>query len=534
MKLIKLNIIKANTCGGILDGTIINFRKRNCENQTFNPICLIGPNGTGKSQVLQIIAEIFQLAFSRFLPHEKKTKVNDLLEFELEYQIVLATQEIVKVRLITEKPKNKVELLLQEYKDNAWCTLELKKYEPYLPSLVVAYTSGDNETLSRPFYASRSRYAREVATNAMPQGDKAKIVQDSKLMLIDYGTSLEVLIANLIQNEEEPRQYLLDEPKLNELHSFRCIVQLKHPGAPGKDGILLTDELETCIEDLKSCATCYHHEVKTKTHIFDFLVQPETHVAFSHFWKGDALKLYSSLHKLSMLNDLMIKGSGIFKQDPYEKGFSSRLVEPIDSDKVFRFERIKFRSKKSQEPVDYVSLSDGEHQLAQLLGTMCMVDFSNVLFLLDEPESHFNPQWRVEFISKILNLPTTGQKKCSELGRRTSNSEASIQDCLITTHSPFVPSDMDSDNVLIFKKEKKSGAVCVRNPNIQTYGSTFDSILEECFKISPPMSDIPKYEIEKLLKSQDIGEISNAINRLGDSVERMYLADRVRMLKAKE
>lgn len=29
----------------------------------------------------------------------------------------------------------------------------------------------------------------------------------------------------------------------------------------------------------------------------------------------------------------------------------------------------------------------------------------DVLFLLDEPESHFNPQWRVKFISRLLDLP---------------------------------------------------------------------------------------------------------------------------------
>ena len=231
-----------------------------------------------------------------------------------------------------------------------------------------------------------------------------------------------------------------------------------------------------------------------------------------------------------MLNDLVIPSTArkSFVKGVESRHFSTRLPEPLEEHKVFRFERVEFISQKSDDkPVDYVSLSDGEHQLAQLLGTMCMASFPNVLFLLDEPESHFNPKWRVEFISKILTFPaTSGESRSDKL------SGVAQQDCLITTHSPFVPSDMKSDNVLIFSKEKDE--IQVRRPRIETYGSTFDTILEECFKISPPMSSLPKNEIDDLLQSSDIEKIKLGMKGLGDSVERMYLADRIRMLKIKE
>ena len=154
-------------------------------------------------------------------------------------------------------------------------------------------------------------------------------------------------------------------------------------------------------------------------------------------------------------------------------------------------------------------------------------------FLLDEPESHFNPKWRVEFVSKLLDLPTKSVGDCENEGKRAASMVSSYQECLMTTHSPFVPSDMKSDNVLIFKKDSNSGKIEVRKPNIQTYGSTFDTILEECFGISPPMSGLPRAEIERLLESNDIEEIRESIRRLGDSVERLHLADRARMLEDK-
>lgn len=527
MKLIKLKIIEADTCGGLLNGLVVPFREGDFDSNVFSPLCLIGPNGTGKSQVLQIIAEIFQLAFYKFDPDkERKEKVNSSLEFELDYSLVDKSGESPKYRLFSQKKGKSISLDLYQLLEGEW--QEVKKVEPdiHLPSLVVAYTSGDNETLSRPFYASRGRYAQAVAHSALPSGDKGEKIRDPRLMLIDYGTSLEVLIANLLQNEESAKAFLLEEPNLKSLHSFRCVIQLNHSRAPGKNGIQITDELQKSIDCLKRCSTCYSTDKDRRIYTFDFLLVADSYTAFDYFWNKNTLNLYNSFHKLSMLNDLMIQGKGVFNLDPYKAGFSKRLVEPVDDDKVFRFENIRFFSKKANKPVDYVSLSDGEHQLAQLLGMLCMVNYQNVLFLLDEPESHFNPRWRVEFISKIMRLPTSS-------GVRNEVSQVAKQDCLITTHSPFVPSDMKSRNVLVFKKDDNTRKITVRRPKIETFGSTFDTILEECFFISPPISDIPRLKIEELLKSDNIEEIKQAMHGLGDSVARMYLADRVRQLKAK-
>jgi predicted ATP-binding protein involved in virulence len=194
---------------------------------------------------------------------------------------------------------------------------------------------------------------------------------------------------------------------------------------------------------------------------------------------------------------------------------------------VFRFERVEFVSIKSGKQVDYVALSDGEHQLAQILGTACMASYPNVLFLLDEPESHFNPDWRIEFIKKLLTLPTNG-------GMRSDRSLVAQQECLITTHSPFIPSDMQSDNVFIFEKDEGTQKVEVRNPLIQTYGSRFDAILAECFKISPPISALSRDFTNDLLKNGGAAQIEKAISELGESSVRMRLAAKLSQLKGEQ
>ena len=87
MKLIKVKIFKAETCAGLLDGVTIAFRGNKPDISVFDPLCLIGPNGTGKSQLLQVIAEIFQAIFHQYIPTEERLTANSGLEFEIEYAI---------------------------------------------------------------------------------------------------------------------------------------------------------------------------------------------------------------------------------------------------------------------------------------------------------------------------------------------------------------------------------------------------------------------------------------------------------------
>lgn len=541
MKLLHIKVVSAPTCGGLLDGLDVFFNSDSEENDIiFSPICLIGPNGSGKSQFLQIIAEIFQAIFNKFLPAEERLESNPKLLFEIEYKIIpLGENKYRHIKIVRERTKRKLELKILEKQGKEWITLndDNDSIHALLPSKIIGYTSGTNETLSFPFLVSRSGYAEEVGKSALSDELSDKSIPDTRLMLIDYGTNLEVLVANMLLGSKEQIAYQLKESKLSNIYSFRCIIQLAHGAAPQiaksarkeniRKKIQLTNELEEYIEFMKRSSTCYEYEEKAEKYIFDVLVNDETRKAFKHFWKT-SLNLYSSFHKLSMLNDLAIsRGTRErFKHETLTRRFASRLPEPQDEDKVFRFERVEFFNAVGDSIVDYVSLSDGEHQLAQILGVFGMVTNPNIIFLLDEPESHYNPQWRVQFISKLYDNPTL-------LGsRKKSNTLINQQECLLTTHAPFVPSDMDRKNVMIFNKT--DNGIEVIHPDIQTYGSTFDDILGACFEVKPPISALSQSEVEKLSKSNDPKVIRKKIDELGFSVEKLLLVDHLRQLEKKE
>src|SRR5258707_5516104 len=99
-----------------------------------------------------------------------------------------------------------------------------------------------------------------------------------------------------------------------------------------------------------------------------------------------------------------------------------------------RFKNFYFTKQGVEKPMLLKELSDGEHQLLHSLGLCLLFRNTNSLFLLDEPETHFDPDWRASFITRLRQcLPPT-----ANVG----------QEMLITTHAPFLISDSKPDKVL--------------------------------------------------------------------------------------
>jgi len=92
---------------------------------------------------------------------------------------------------------------------------------------------------------------------------------------------------------------------------------------------------------------------------------------------------------------------------------------------------------------------------------------------------------------------------------------------------------MPRNKIFIFSKNEE-GKVEVRHPDIETYGTTFDTILEDCFGVRPPISKYSLEDIEALMRSDDPEEIREGMSRLGHSVEKVFLADRLQQLTKKD
>ena len=200
MKLLRVHVISADTCGGLLDGLDIWFRMPFCDYYEFDPLCLIGPNGTGKSQFLQVLAEMFQSIYHICVSDEERVEGNSDLQFELEYLIRPEDEtQPTHVRIFRKSDnRRRPSIVIQKRVEDKWqeCDVNASETHQLLPKKIVGYTSGENETVSLPFLVSRSGYADEVGRTALDEKSETQKVPDTRLMLIDYGTNLEVLVSN--------------------------------------------------------------------------------------------------------------------------------------------------------------------------------------------------------------------------------------------------------------------------------------------------------------------------------------------------
>lgn len=543
----------------------LNFREPFYEEETvsweaFHPFCFAGLNGSGKSNVLEALANIFYHLeccaninqpeyFKKEIFKAEKSFPN---AYELEYYIVpkskfdvfkteyakeddIVATNIKKsdyissnmVRVEISKKVNEIpEIIIYDLSDDntivATPSIIAKdglqaSSKQYLPDLVIGYSSGENEVLSIPFLKTRLLNYDEYCQSIPKEVYKTP---ESNLVYIDYEMSQAVLLSNFLLQKNKVLQPLDDHLGIIGVKSFRITLHLHSIEKEGKKYGLL-EEFWPKIEALKNCATSCYEGNKTLT--LDFWINNETKDAFKKHFKNDIYSLFQTFQILYTLNYRIAEQN--HKKDVYEsEGFYTdwKLPRPAPEQKVFYFEEFKIikRVNSEGETIKLLmkNLSDGEQQFLHSLGICLMLKGKSALLLLDEPETHFNPDWRSKFISTL--------KACLE----ASNSNNLMRDILITSHSPFIISDCFPDKVIVFKEgELPKNA---RDINFRTYGTSIDIIMENVFKKNNTIGDLSRSEIEaiqeeikdiKELTSEQVVDYKERTNHLGDSMEKILL-----------
>lgn len=159
----------------------------------------------------------------------------------------------------------------------------------------------------------------------------------------------------------------------------------------------------------------------------------------------------------------------------------------------------------------HLSIAKQERQIHQLLGTISQLAAPNTLFLLEEPTLFLSPKSQAGLMSDILQLSTSN-----------------TVDCLIATHSPFILPDFPQDHVFLLSSG--NGRTEVHHPETETFGASFDRILESCFQFNPPTSQYALEKIRSLMNSNDSEEVKAGLKTLADSVQKAFLADHLRQI----
>ncbi|WP_346400285.1 restriction system-associated AAA family ATPase [Pseudomonas syringae] len=443
-----------------------------------------------------------------------------------------------------------------------------------LPQYVLGYSSGENEILSLPFFKMSfvqfdeywDALSRQLSYSGHPE---------ARLAYLGSGFSQAILLCNLLFQDEATLQPFRDDVGIEALREFRIILRRSIELRPeqlaafasedeslrqslediveGNPALYAeTDELgnthyrlkllhalvadeglqqelrseqetsatkyenfDPAITRLKRCATLVYEDESTDTLTLDFCVNDATKQVFRENFEDSPLELFQAFQVLLALNLYAV--SDKLKSDLYTSSspYVSETVPTLASDqRVMRFKFVRFTKQGAAEPMMLKELSDGEHQLLHSLGMCLLFRNTNSLFLLDEPETHFNPHWRASFITRLRQCFSDASDG-SDFG----------QEMLITTHTPFLISDSKPDKVLVFSKEQASGTVSIGKPSYNTLGASINKITHETFDKQETIGDgaqelLAKLVADSMSKTDPHGLARKIMDTMGDSVER--------------
>lgn len=266
---------------------------------------------------------------------------------------------------------------------------------------------------------------------------------------------------------------------------------------------------------LTRCATCWYLDEASDTLYLDYFVNDATRQAFRENFDFEVNKspiaLFQAFQVLLSLNLFSVSDSS--KADLYhsDSHYVNETVPTLASDeRIMRFKFVKFCKADVAEPIMLKNLSDGEHQLLHSLGLCILFKNTESLFLLDEPETHFNPDWRANFVTRL----------------HESFNDSHGQEMLVTTHTPFLISDSRPEKVLVF--DKTDGVVSVSRPDYNTLGASINKITMATFGKRETIGGHAQGILEDLRQRFEQGEdkeqLIAEINReLGESVEKVLL-----------
>lgn len=447
-------------------GFKIEFRKPDdSEMNLHEPICLVGVNGSGKSNVLEAVAEIFY-SLDQYIRNDENHDITkfSIDNFILEYIIPFPWSsdyhswgsginfDKQKIQVRISKTENFAPVF--EWINDGEIMPITESKDKALPERIVGYSSGQNELLSIPFFKSRFSFYKSLLKEQVSIYKGS--VKSSRLQYIDYEENASILLSNFLMAKNGEVEIFRDKLFIDTISDFEIRINRNQK----KRGVLnVGNDIEKLLSFLKfnaASSTTLANEIEQ----LSFVVTPQLKKEFQDNFL-DAIGLYNLFKQISYLNINSVKKTQIdsllnSQQEMYE---NYKIEDFTAYKKLFQIVSINIRKSGINYPISYKNLSDGEHQFIHIIGTLMMMKEENALFLFDEPETHFNPKWKYEYTETFKRV--------------TSEQKSQI---LLTTHDPVLLSGLAKENVIVFNRPE-AGLERTYKPDKDLRGMGVDGIL---------------------------------------------------------
>lgn len=446
---------------------------------------ILGRNGAGKSNLMEVLVEIFR---------DLESGTASGFYYELEYLIRGYSVEVANNP--DGKPRQQVlldgsKISMKRFRDEA---------DTLLPKYVFAYYSGWNKRLESLF----DKPTADLYRKWLKGGIHDNIPLRRMFFCRKQYSQFSLLAFFLLESRNEDIQkFLRDYLKIDGFESALFVMHKPfwRTSKPKKAEMDEGDPLfwhaigafQSFLDRLwrHALAPIRHSEMVTK----DFRNRSE-----------DAERFYLFIKDLPSLRGLKYPGESIADFFAHLEGlYLSDLLEEI---------RITVRTTDGSL-IRFENLSEGEQQLLTVLGLLHISKSEESLFLLDEPDTHLNPAWTYEYLNLLQE----------QVVEQTSQ-------LLIASHNPLMIGGLKKEQVrLLRRRTDDNGLTQVKAypPDEDPIGMGVDGLLQsEIFGLK---SVLPPSVVERLTERYKLlgirnktEEMSRQLKSLTDELDQMGIA----------
>lgn len=388
---------------------------------------IIGRNGSGKSNLFEVIVEIFR---------ELELVQSPSFSYALQY---LCRDNVIEV---DADPKRRTKRLNIKVNDNPVSQKEFKEnLDIYLPSYIFAYYSGWSDRLERHFEKSTRKYYQEILNRNSGEMPLRRLFfcrkEYSQLVLLafffsDSSRALELLEEYLDIKSFDSSLFVLKTPwwrgsgSPNKIQKAEGDPNFWYARGAFKTFLnTLWDSAIAPIRNIESVERDVRRQGETTERLYLFIKNHDELIKLKRNEETKTLFGYlESLFLCDLIDEVRV------------------TVERTDGTKV-----------------KFTQLSEGEQQLLTVLGLLLFTQYDESLYLLDEPDTHLNPLWTYDFLELL-----------------ESSIQAEKGQLLIATHNPLMVGSLYKNQVHILR-QKEQGTVA-EEPEYDPIGIGVEGLLK--------------------------------------------------------
>lgn len=395
---------------------------------------LIGENGTGKSNVIEALATIF-----RDLDLNENTPFSYWIGYNCHGRRIEIDNSFTGSNL--SMTVDGLPLSRNTFHDER---------EKYLPTNVFGYYSGSSRRLEQLFDKHQLRYYKKVIS---PKS-RPKDIKDANLRRLFYcrpAYGQLALLSYFAFKSDSAKSFLKKHMGIIGFDSALIILR-KPRWADRATKKRTAGQLENfwdssglvrgLLEKLKTNALAPFADQSREQD--DYRAKPTNEE-----------QIYLFIKDVNDLND-------IARSFEDERTFFA-LLETLDISDLIREVRIWVEKENVDGEIPFHEISDGEKQLLSVLGLMRFTSQDESLFLLDEPDTHLNPNWKWDYLHLVKDVAQRGESHI-----------------ILTSHDPLTIGSLMASQVQVMSRSK-AGNVMIQPPEVNPRGLGFTSILTQIF-----------------------------------------------------